>query len=462
MGPNRGVIARLKPGQFLLIVGIFIRVTTFIFLAPGNNDAHIDVVRFILAHHRLPLNTELEQAYHPPLYYLIATLFLKLFGTDKGVQLLSLIFSIATIGVLYVLIYKVKLIQEPRLQFYSFLLACLLPQFVMFSLYVSNDTLAIFLGALLVLQSYRFIARGTFREILLLAVLAGLGLLTKATFLAFVPVLAALVVFRYFKADSTVKGCWAAAGFLSVALSLGSYKYVDDYLRYRNPFISNADHAWALKEKQEYMGVRSYVDMNILQLLKSPTDLKPGGTASAFPILAYGTFWYQYIPESNFIGDVHRPSMYLGSLIYAVAIFPTVMFVIGLCGLAWRLPAFIRTFDYRDSKDCATLLQYLAVCLFLANVGLMVTALAKYHLPSISQARLLFPAFAGALAAFATGLEIIQKKAILGSLGRTSVILLCLLFGLYLATEIGYQVIAAYFHPVLRYLPAIRSFLRRV
>ena len=102
----------------------------------------------------------------------------------------------------------------------------------MFSLYVSNDTLAIFLGAAIVWQTRRFIQITGWKDGLLFAILTGLGLLTKATFLAFVPVLFVLVVFMFAHKESLTKASWAAGAFLAIALSLGSYKFIDNYVRF--------------------------------------------------------------------------------------------------------------------------------------------------------------------------------------------------------------------------------------
>ncbi len=105
-------------------------------------------------------------------------------GSLKIVQILSLGLSIASLIVIYQIVFETPLIQAKTARLYSFALICFLPQFIMFTLYVSNDTLAIFMGCLTVLQTYRFIQLHDWKQTLLLAVVLGLGLLTKATFLA--------------------------------------------------------------------------------------------------------------------------------------------------------------------------------------------------------------------------------------------------------------------------------------
>ena len=152
-------------------------------------------------------------------------------------------------------------------------MVCFLPQFVKYTLYVSNDTLAIFLGALIVWQCRRFILAPQWKESLLLAILTGLGLLTKATFLAYVPVLFALVAFMFIQKASLAKAIWAASAFLVVVLIVGSYKFVDNFERFHDPLVSNLDlpDEEFIEQKTHYMGLRSYLDFNIISLIKSPT-----------------------------------------------------------------------------------------------------------------------------------------------------------------------------------------------
>src|ERR1022692_1511025 len=104
------LVAWLEAPKTLLALGIFARILTFWFLNPQNNDNHFRVIEFLVENGRLPLYTEAFAAFHPPLYYLLAAPFLKVFGTEKAVQFLSLGLSIASLVILYILIYKYGLI----------------------------------------------------------------------------------------------------------------------------------------------------------------------------------------------------------------------------------------------------------------------------------------------------------------------------------------------------------------
>jgi hypothetical protein len=222
------------------------------------------------------------------------------------VQLLSLWFSIATLLVLYHLIYHTPLIPTERARTYGFVFACLLPQFVMFSLYLSNDSLTILLGNLAILQTWRAIERPTRTRWILLAIVTGLGMLTKLTFLAFVPVLAGLV-FRI--TGRGRRGLLAAVAFVALTMSTGGYKLVENYVNFRSPMITGPDPRFHIRFAREhaesYRGLASYLDFNIFQLVPKPALSK--ATYGSYPVILYATFWYQYIPESNFIGDRSRP-----------------------------------------------------------------------------------------------------------------------------------------------------------
>ena len=440
------LLAWLEAPKALLALGVFARVLTFWFLRPENNDNHFDVIRLLVTTGRLPLMTETGQAYHPPLYYLMAAPLFKLFGTAKGVQCLSLCLSIASLIVLYILIYRDGLIKGRIPQLYSFLVICFLPQFVMFTLYVSNDTLAIFLGALVVWQSRRFIQVTRWKEGLPLAILTALGLLTKATFLAFVPVLLAFVLSIYIRRGSLAKAFWAATAFLAIVLSVGSYKFIDNSLRFRAPFANNLDlpHEWVTEQKAHYLGFRSYVDVDLVGLIRAPTLVSDGDQyiVPGYPVLLYATFFYQYIPEFNFTGNWHAPVKYLGSLIYVVGVLPTAVFVVGLISLCKQLPRIINTFDPRSAEKCGELCVCVAVCLLLSNIGLIFVTVLKYHVWSVMQARLLFPSMTGIIGAFGAGVEIVCRNAWTASILNILMILLTALFCLYLSSEVAHQIVA--------------------
>jgi 4-amino-4-deoxy-L-arabinose transferase-like glycosyltransferase len=433
---------RLGYGRLLLALGIALRIVVFWFLDPLNNDVgHLDVVKYIVEHHALPAATASFESYQPPLYYLLAAPVYAATGSVKWVQLLSLVFSILTLLVIYRLLYVDKLLADLRSCRYAFLMACFLPQFVMFDLYLSNDNLAILIGAMVVFQVVRFVAAPTIWQAVLLAVLVSLGLLTKATFLAFLPALFVLVAFVFLRQGHSARMALIAALALSVlAAGLGSWRYVQSYREARNPFVSNLDsgHPWVIAQQSSYRGAVSFFDVNLWKLLRSPS-VSPQ-TQGAYPLLLYGTFWYQHIPESNFYGSSSAPYYYLGSVIYVLALAPSLVFFYGLFLLAERLPRFVISCDLSRQDDQRLLAGFVAVLFLLGNLALIVAVALKYHVWTLMQGRLLFPSFCGLLVAFGTGASALADGRTASAVLKAAMVALLACFFLYFASEISNQI----------------------
>jgi hypothetical protein len=431
---------RFAAGRMLLALGLAVRILVFWFLYPLNNDAgHFDVITYIVQHRTLPAATANFESYQPPLYYLLAAPLYAVSGNLKWVQGLSLAFSILTLLVFYRLFYIDKLLTDQRSCCYAFLMVCFMPQFVLFGLYVSNDTLAVFAGAIIVLQVVRFVATPNIQQAVLLALLVSLGLLTKATFLAFLPALFVLAAFVFLRRGYSARRAFAAALALSMLSGiLGSWRFVENYREVRNPFVSTLDsgHKWVNAQQSSYRGAISFFDMNLLKLLFSPS-VSPK-TESAYPLLLYGTFWYQHIPESNFLGSSTAPFYYLGSVIYVFALVPSVVFFFGLFLLMKRLPHFVTTFDLSVQEDQLLLVGFVTVLFLFGNLALIIAVVLKYHVWSLMQGRLLFPSFCGLLVPFGVGASAFQKhpsRVIL----KVAMLALLACFCLYFASEISNQ-----------------------
>jgi hypothetical protein len=425
----------------LLALGIAVRMLVFWFLYPLNNDAgHFDVIRYIVEHRALPAAAANFESYQPPLYYLLAAPLYAASGNLKWVQVLSLAFSILTLLVFYRLFYIDNLLADQRSCRYAFLLACFLPQFVLFGLYVSNDSLAVFVGAIIVLQVVRFVATPAIQQAVFLALLVSLGLLTKATFLAFLPALFVLAAFVLLRRGYSARKAFAAALALAMlAGGLGSWRFVQSYREVRNPFVSTLDssHKWVIAQQSSYRGAVSFLDMNLLKLLVSPS-VSPK-TEGAYPLLLYGTFWYQHIPESNFIVSGSAPFYYLGSVIYVFALVPSLVFGFGLFLLVKRLPRFVTTFDLSQREDQLVLVGLVTVLFLFGNLALIIVVALKYHVWSLMQGRLLFPSFCGLLVPFGVGASALADKDLTRMVLKVAMLALLGCFFLYFASEISNQ-----------------------
>ena len=187
-----------------------------------------------------PHSAQFNQAYHPPLYYFLAASFLRL-GNLPAVHGLSLILSIATLLLIAHLLRQLPWINE-KIQPWCLALAAFQPQFVMFSLFISNDTLAIFLGVLIFYQCRRLQLIPSFFNYLLLAIWLGFGLLTKAVFLVFVlPIILFIWITGRQNSLPGPQLFSRFALFLLITGVLGCYKYLENLFLFGNPTISNLD-----------------------------------------------------------------------------------------------------------------------------------------------------------------------------------------------------------------------------
>jgi len=384
---------------FVAAAGVALRIAVFCFLGPLNNDGdgHLDYIRTVATRGVLPHSGWGSQSYQPPLYYLLASP-LWADGDPKRVQLLSLALSVATLLTYYRLLSRTRLVRDTRGRFWGLALVALLPQFVMFGLYVSNDALAMLIGALIALVASESADRLTPCKALTLPAIVGLGMLTKATFLAYVPPVLAYVALTLRCAGvSALRTSAYMAASLGLVLAIGGYKHVQNYVQYGRPFLSNLDFdpAWAAGQKGTYRGLDSFLDLGVHKLVRQPGFSE--ATRHSYPLMLYGTFWYQYIPESNFRGCRSATLRPLGSLIYLLGLAPTALTACGLI-LCFRDAC-------RGRGDPAAVAGILAIALLLANLGLLLAAELRYDVWSIMQARLLFPSIFGFVVPLTRGLE---------------------------------------------------------
>ncbi len=272
-GPSaRSFSSSVRFYAFLVILGlgVVLRLVVFFHMGYLNNDNHLEVIEYVANHWTPARADQFNQAYHPPLYYFLAAPLLRLGGVP-AVHGLSLILSIATLLLIAGVLWQLPWIDEGS-QPWCLALAAFHPQFIMFGLFVSNDTLAIFLGALVFYQCRRFQTAPSVYNSLVLGIWLGLGLLTKAVFLAFVLplVLFVWIIVRQHEVGGP-KIIYRLALFALVAGVLGSYKFVENSIYFGNPMLSNLDlQIWAEEQRPTWIGFESLLDFNLLKLVRDP------------------------------------------------------------------------------------------------------------------------------------------------------------------------------------------------
>jgi hypothetical protein len=156
-----------------------------------------------------------------------------------------------------------------------------------------------------------------------------------------------------------------------------------------------------------YAGLKSFYDFNLLKLLKYP--VLSDHTRRSYPLMLYGSFWYQYLPESNFKANL-TPAGYLGSVIYLFALLPTLLLLIGFLKIVYSLKKL--SIIWAQDKTFHGTVFYEAVSLFLllSNLFVIIFLAFKYDVYSVFQGRFLFPSFFSFIILLNAGLSYVQEN----------------------------------------------------
>ena len=391
--------------RWTLFAGVLLRLLLFKPLYPLNNDDHIGVVRYLLQYHVLPAADVASQGYHPPLYYLLAAPFVAL-ADVRGAELLSLGLSVANLWLLARLVATTPLIVSETTRRHALAFAAFLPQFVIFGLFVSNDTLSYLVGTAFLFAAFAYIERPTIGWLMALAAILGVGLLTKGTFLAFLPVAAGIVVAVAWRRRVGAKRALGQAALcLAVACALGSYKFVENYRRFGRPIVHNLDFPSNAKvgEAGAIVGVASFADFDVPRLVVAPFERRR--TLHSVPLLLYATTWYSYIRDSNF-GRIRRTGWkWVASLLCLAGIVPTALGLIGLGRALRGMGDVAQLRALPEPRFIALGQRTTATVLLLATLGIVVWAGVKYDVWTCFQGRLLFPVLFSGLLLLASGFD---------------------------------------------------------
>jgi hypothetical protein len=395
-------------GSALFVVGLLLRVATWPLLGPSNRDFHLGVILRMVSTGRIPISNDTDQSYHPPLYYLITAPIFAVTHRPKVVQLFSLACAIATLYVFYRLIVFTPLFGRMRDRLILFAIVVVHPQLIAYGLYLSNDTLTILLGSLVAWQLWRWVTDPSPGSVRTLAVICGLGLLTKATFVAIVPVVAVLLALigrRFDRATATRR----AIEFAAIAIVVGSYKFIQNDIHFGTPFVTNLDNGlgWVAEQAQGRTLPWAYLGFDPTRWLSFP--LMDGRR----PYLEqmYETFWYEPGPMSN-LQEARRSPYYLtGSALLVAAVVPTVLMawgvVVGLAAFGRQLFAGV----VPNARERVQLARGSLIALWVAVLMLLVIQEARTHVWSIMHARLMLPAIAGGLVALRIGWDTLRRLA---------------------------------------------------
>src|SRR6266498_3075759 len=404
--------------MLVLAAGVIVRLVVFAYMGFFNNDNHLLVIVYVVRYWIPARSDQCNQAYHPPLYYFLAAPLMGVGGVT-AVHGLSLIFSMATFLLIAHLLRQLPWIHE-NIRPWCLALAAFQPQFVLFSLFISNDTLAIFLATLIFYQSRRVQLSPSLANCFSLGICLGLGLLTKAIFMVFViPLTLFIWLIGHRRTLPSSQLLSRLASFLLTAGLLGCYKYVENFILFGNPTVSNLDFwNWTSEQQPTWVGISSLLDFNLLKLVRDPVI--SASTVHSYPLMIYGSFWYALIPESTFRSNLVSPFNRLGSLIYLAALCPTLLILVGANRIAMAALGIRAWAEAAQSAHTLNRLDYEGILLLivLLNFLLIVAVGWTSDVWSVFQGRLLFPSFFPLLLAFNAGMEGADHSRLLANLLR--------------------------------------------
>jgi hypothetical protein len=396
--------------QILLWIGLGLRLLVFIVMNPENPDAHREVLEFFVKNHRFPRTNELFLGCHPPLYYITALPFYVIGGL-KMVQFYGLITSCLNLWLMSKL---VKLtVEDTLVRNLSFILATFLGTYLIYSLFVSNDTLSVLMGTWFFYNLVIYLKKQTLKNVIILSLSTGLALLTKNTFVPFIPVVL-MVIFLvnirkpFLKMVYTMILCGAIIGFS------GTYKFVENYRWQKQQlFVHNLDIFPLPTNANFYQGPQSWYNCNILILIKDPNLSSRNPSIHSAPLLMYGTFWYkhQYF-ENNLTFGNYSGFRYIGSVFFVLGILPTLLIFIGLALLIKKSFQLLFTWKKQFGNEIfwSNLFQAVCVVLLLGSVGTMFTGILKYNDWAFMHTRLLVHVFYPIVLLLATGISFLKKR----------------------------------------------------
>jgi len=428
--------------EIVLAFGIAFRILVYGFLFPENNDPHLEVIEFITNRHELPASNLLLMAFHPPLYYLLAALW-DMIGSPKFIQLFSLLLSIGNIYLLYRLIKITPLLHDPQARMHTLLFVALLPQFVIFGNFISNDSLAFLLGTFTIILSVNFIEQPTRKNLVFLSISLGAGLLTKGSFFAYVPLLFLVVVLaglgQKFALKQHLPGLLL---FGCITLACGSYKFIENSVFLGTPFprMSELEHGYIERQKGTYQGLQSILDVNLLKLLRHPFWSEH--TTHSIPLLMYGTFWYPYIPESNFLATRYFPLNVLPRAIILMGLLPTFLILTGTGNNLLRKGQLKGLLGENDGTIKTRMQEIVITWSLISSFALVLVWGLRFDAWSFFQGRLLFPCMISIAILFGWGYETwVRVRPTLRPGLNFALFSVYSILSLYLIAEVGSQII---------------------
>jgi 4-amino-4-deoxy-L-arabinose transferase-like glycosyltransferase len=255
----------------------------------------------------LPASTDCWQCYHPPLYYVLAYPLWALGRWATGTRESGDLYAdpalpyLAILPILCSLVigwYAYRTIRFFRLGAFSrtaaFAVVLVFPcLFISFFAPEADIVLTAVLAPFLFFL-VRYHSRGkrpTLKLAVGLGVLAGLAMATKYSGLVALAVAGEIIGLRLLRGPNRLRSLRDGAVILFLALSVGAWKYIDNYKKYGTPFFANgpAAQGFFLGRKNMHWDKYEFFSFRLGEVLKLSGPEAPQGTLDSFPV--YRSVW---------------------------------------------------------------------------------------------------------------------------------------------------------------------------
>lgn len=292
VGLDDAVLRATLLGALLLRVGLA-------FVNRQANDDHVEVVRWMLEHGRLPFKGDCWECYQPKLYHLAVAGIVRLFGLHEVArqtiagQLVNVALGAATLLLFARFLRRLPLDAIARRALFAAL--AFQPRLLSTHVQATNDALVILAGLVTSYACWRFAEKPGARRIAWITIGAVIGGLAKGSgFVIFawaLLVLGVLAIRRRGRSDAAALGILAVS-FASVVPFAGPY--VEHWRRFGDPFVLNIP-----KDPPA-----SFREVSVVR--------RPGvlSYSSAFLSFRPASLWRDpYTPHSNENVPTHRTSL---------------------------------------------------------------------------------------------------------------------------------------------------------
>jgi len=209
---------------------------------------HVSYISYIQQHRALPLPTEGWEMYQPPLYYLLAAACLSLAhlsaNDPTSVFILRWVGAFLGIGQFIFVFLTLRLLLPIRAALMGLLFAAFLPMHLYLAHYVTNEMLEAALATVTLYLCVRWLKKDSPRTMGLIWIGLALGaaMLTKATAVLLLPVVAAAIAGRSIAQRAPiVRWLGNLTLLLAVCLAVCGWHYVRIWLRFGAPLLGNWD-----------------------------------------------------------------------------------------------------------------------------------------------------------------------------------------------------------------------------